>query len=36
MCLWSRVRTVRKADNLTAIGEPIVETMWGPQHLATP
>jgi hypothetical protein len=28
MFLESRARPVRKADNLTAIGEPIVYTMW--------
>jgi hypothetical protein len=28
-------RTVRKADNLTAICEPIVYKMWEPQHLTT-
>jgi hypothetical protein len=26
---------VRKADNLTAIFEPIVQIMWNPQHLTT-
>jgi hypothetical protein len=25
----------RKADNLTTIYEPIVYTVWDPQHLAT-
>jgi hypothetical protein len=28
-------RSVRKADNLTAICEPTVETMWDPQHVTT-
>jgi hypothetical protein len=31
----NRARTVRKADNLAAICEPIVYTMWNPQHLTT-
>jgi hypothetical protein len=30
MFLESKVRQVRKADNLTAICEPIVWTMWDP------
>jgi hypothetical protein len=30
MFLGSKVRLVRKADNLTAIYEPIVWTMWDP------
>jgi hypothetical protein len=30
MFLGSKVRLVRKADNLTAIYEPIVETVWDP------
>jgi hypothetical protein len=30
MFLGSKVRRVRKADNLTAIYEPIVYTMWDP------
>jgi hypothetical protein len=30
MFLGSKVRRVRKADNLTAICEPIVYTMWDP------
>jgi hypothetical protein len=30
MFLGSKVRPVRKADNLTAIYEPIVYTMWDP------
>jgi hypothetical protein len=35
MFLGSKVRRVRKADNLTAICEPIVWAMWDPQHLTT-
>jgi hypothetical protein len=35
MFLGSEVRPVRKADNLTAICEPTVYTMWDPQHLTT-
>jgi hypothetical protein len=35
MFLGSRARPVRRADNLTAICEPIVYTMWDPQHLTT-
>jgi hypothetical protein len=34
MFLGTRVRPVRKADNLTAIYEPIVYTLWD-QHLTT-
>jgi hypothetical protein len=30
MFLGSKVRLVRGADNLTAICEPIVHTMWDP------
>jgi hypothetical protein len=30
MFLRSKVRPVRRADNLTAISEPIVQTMWDP------
>jgi hypothetical protein len=30
MFLGGKVRRVRKADNLTAIFEPTVYTMWGP------
>jgi hypothetical protein len=30
MFLGSKVRRLRRADNLTAIYEPIVETMWDP------
>jgi hypothetical protein len=30
MFLGSKVRLVRRADNLTAIYEPIVQTMWDP------
>jgi hypothetical protein len=33
MFVCSRERTVRKADNLTAICEPTVHILWGPQHL---
>jgi hypothetical protein len=33
MFLASRARPVRKADNLTAVCEPIGYTMWDPQHL---
>jgi hypothetical protein len=33
--LGSKVRPVRGADNLTAIYEPVVWTMWDPQHLTT-
>jgi hypothetical protein len=35
MFLGSKVRRVRRADNLTAIYEPIVYTMWDPKHLTT-
>jgi hypothetical protein len=35
MFLGSKARLVRRADNLTAICEPIVYTMWDPQHLTT-
>jgi hypothetical protein len=35
MFLGSRVRPVHRADNLTAICEPFVYTMWDPQHLTT-
>jgi hypothetical protein len=31
----SKVGPVRRADNLTTICEPIVWTMWDPQHLTT-
>jgi hypothetical protein len=30
-----KMRLARKADNLTANYEPIVETMWDPRHLTT-
>jgi hypothetical protein len=34
ICFWGRrARPVRKADNLMAIFEPIVKTMWDPQRL---
>jgi hypothetical protein len=33
MCLGSKVRPVSRADNLAAICEPIVQTMWDPQHI---
>jgi hypothetical protein len=32
---WSKGRSVNKADNLSAICEPIVQKMWEPQHLST-
>jgi hypothetical protein len=35
MFLGSRVRPVRKADNLTAICEQVVYKMWAPKHLTT-
>jgi hypothetical protein len=35
MFLRNRVRQARRADYLTAICEPIVYTMWDPQHLTT-
>jgi hypothetical protein len=35
MFLGSKARPVRKADNLTAICEPIFFTMWDPKHLTT-
>jgi hypothetical protein len=35
MFMGSRARPVRKADNLIAICEPIVYTIWDPQHLIT-
>jgi hypothetical protein len=35
MFLWSKVRPVRGPDNLTAIYEPIVQTMWDPRSLTT-
>jgi hypothetical protein len=33
MFLGSKAWSVRRADNLSAICEPIVYTMWDPQHL---
>jgi hypothetical protein len=33
MFLGSSAQLVRRADNLTAICEPTVYTMWDPQHL---
>jgi hypothetical protein len=33
MFLGSRARPVSRADNLASICEPIVYTMWDPQHL---
>jgi hypothetical protein len=30
MFLGSKVQLVRRADNLTTISEPIVQTMWDP------
>jgi hypothetical protein len=35
MFLGSRERPVRRAENLAAICEPIVQAMWDPQHLTT-
>jgi hypothetical protein len=35
MFLGSKVQPVHRPDNLTAIYEPIVQTMWDPQHLTT-
>jgi hypothetical protein len=35
MFLGSKARPVFKVDNLTAICEPIVQTMWDLQHLTT-
>jgi hypothetical protein len=35
MFLRRGARSTRKAENLTAICESIVSTMWDPQHLAT-
>jgi hypothetical protein len=32
---WGKGRPARKADNLSAICEPIVQKMWEPQHLIT-
>jgi hypothetical protein len=32
MLLGNRARPVRECDNLVAIGEPIVWTMWDPQR----
>jgi hypothetical protein len=29
------VRPARKADNLTAIYEPIINTIWNPRHFTT-
>jgi hypothetical protein len=34
MFLGSRVQLVCKADNLTAICELIIYTMWNPRHLS--
>jgi hypothetical protein len=31
--LGSKALPARKADNITTICEPIVKTMWDPQHL---
>jgi hypothetical protein len=33
--LGGKVRAAHKADNFTAIGEPIVYKIWDPQHLTT-
>jgi hypothetical protein len=35
MFLGSRAWPVRRADNVAAICEPIVYTMWGPYHSRT-
>jgi hypothetical protein len=35
MFLGSKVWRVRRADSLAAICEPLVQTMWDPQHLTT-
>jgi hypothetical protein len=35
MFLGSRARLVRRADNLTTICEPVLWTVWDPQHLMT-
>jgi hypothetical protein len=35
MFLWSKALLVRRADNLTAICEPTVYTMWDPYHITT-
>jgi hypothetical protein len=35
MFLRSIARPVREADNLTAICEPTVQTIWDPEHLTT-
>jgi hypothetical protein len=35
MFLESGAWPVRRVDNLTAISEPIVYTMWDPQHPTT-
>jgi hypothetical protein len=35
MFLGSRERPVHRADNLDAICEPILYTMWDPQHVTT-
>jgi hypothetical protein len=34
--LGGKAQSACKADNLTAICEPIVWTMWDPRHLTTP
>jgi hypothetical protein len=34
-CEWNCYSLARKADNLTAICEPIVKKMWEPRRLAT-
>jgi hypothetical protein len=34
--LGSSARPMREADNLTALCEPIIYTMWNFQHLTTP
>jgi hypothetical protein len=36
MFLGSRTRPVLRADNLAAICEPTVYTMWDPEHVTRP
>jgi hypothetical protein len=33
--LGSKVRPVRKTDNITAVSVPVVQTMWNLQYLTT-
>jgi hypothetical protein len=35
MFLGSKVQSVRGADNINAVCEPIVYIVWDPQHIAT-